>query len=96
MLDDDVQVFYLEACESGSMFDDIFHKGLNIYAITASKPDENSFGTYCGDGTPDDPCFGQCPPPEFKGVCLGDLFSVAWMEDRYKQFLYLFSRSPHC
>uniref|UniRef100_A0A3Q7IJQ2 Legumain prodomain domain-containing protein n=1 Tax=Solanum lycopersicum TaxID=4081 RepID=A0A3Q7IJQ2_SOLLC len=74
-------VFYLEACESGSMFDGIFHKGLNIYAITASKPDENSFGTYCGDGTPDDPCFGQCPPPEFKGVCLGDLFSVAWMED---------------
>ncbi|XP_015084612.1 vacuolar-processing enzyme-like [Solanum pennellii] len=74
-------VFYLEACESGSMFDGILPKGLNIYAMTASKPDENSYGTYCGESTPVDSCWGQCPPPEFKGVCLGDLFSVSWMED---------------
>ncbi|XP_015084551.1 vacuolar-processing enzyme-like [Solanum pennellii] len=74
-------VFYLEACESGSMFDGILPKGLNIYAMTASKPDEDSYGTYCGESTPVDSCWGQCPPPEFKGVCLGDLFSVSWMED---------------
>uniref|UniRef100_A0A3Q7HN78 Legumain prodomain domain-containing protein n=1 Tax=Solanum lycopersicum TaxID=4081 RepID=A0A3Q7HN78_SOLLC len=59
-------VIYLEACESGSMFDGILPKGLNIYAMTASKPDENSFATYCGDGTPDHPCFGPCSLPEFK------------------------------
>ncbi|XP_015084025.1 vacuolar-processing enzyme-like [Solanum pennellii] len=74
-------VIYIEACESGSMFDGILPKGLNIYATTASKPDENSFATYCGDGTPDHPCFGPCSLPEFKGICLGDLYSVAWMED---------------
>ena len=84
---DDIQVIYLEACESGSMFDGILPKGLNIYAMTASKPDEASFGTYCGNGTSHTPCFGQCSPLEFKGICLGDLYSVAWMEDRYKQFL---------
>ncbi|TMW99260.1 hypothetical protein EJD97_002825 [Solanum chilense] len=69
------------SCESGSMFDGILPKGLNIYVMTASKPDEASFGTYCGNGTSHTPCFGQCSPPEFKGICLGDLYSVAWMED---------------
>ncbi|CAN4099809.1 unnamed protein product [Withania somnifera] len=74
-------VFYLEACESGSMFDGLLPEGLNIYVTTASKPDENSWGTYCGEGVSEDPCLVECPPPEFKGVCLGDLYSVAWMED---------------
>ncbi|KAK4730054.1 hypothetical protein R3W88_023042 [Solanum pinnatisectum] len=74
-------VFYLETCESGSMFDGLLPKGLNIYVMTASKPDEDSYGTYCGEGTPNIPCLGQCPPREFHGICLGDLFSVAWMED---------------
>lgn len=82
-----LQVFYLEACESGSMFDGLLPKELNIYVTTASKPTEDSFATYCGEGTPEDPCMEQCPPREFNGLCLGDLYSVAWMEDRYKQFL---------
>nr|XP_016487189.1 PREDICTED: vacuolar-processing enzyme-like [Nicotiana tabacum] len=72
-------VFYLEACESGSMFDGLLPEGLNIYVTTASKPDENSWGTYCGLGS--GACLVECPPPEFDGVCLGDLYSVAWMED---------------
>ncbi|XP_009794187.2 vacuolar-processing enzyme-like [Nicotiana sylvestris] len=72
-------VFYLEACESGSMFDGLLPQGLNIYVTTASKPDENSWGTYCGLGR--GACLVECPPPEFDGVCLGDLYSVAWMED---------------
>ncbi|PHT38562.1 Vacuolar-processing enzyme [Capsicum baccatum] len=75
-------VFYLEACESGSMFDGLLPEGLSIYVTTASKPNENSWGTYCGVGDARDPCLVECPPPEFKGVCLGDLYSVAWMEDR--------------
>ncbi|CAI0441453.1 unnamed protein product [Linum tenue] len=40
-------VFYLEACESGSIFEGLLPEGLNIYYET----------------------------------CLGDLYSVAWMED---------------
>ncbi|OIT38029.1 PREDICTED: vacuolar-processing enzyme-like [Nicotiana attenuata] len=71
-------VFYLEACESGSMFDGLLPEGLDIYVTTASRPDENSWATYCGTY---DACMVECPPPEFNGVCLGDLYSVAWMED---------------
>ncbi|KAJ8542207.1 hypothetical protein K7X08_017073 [Anisodus acutangulus] len=74
-------VFYLEACESGSMFDGLLPEGLNIYVTTASKPDENSWGTYCGTSGAAEPCLVECSPPEFNGVCLGDLYSVAWMED---------------
>ncbi|XP_049373615.1 vacuolar-processing enzyme-like [Solanum verrucosum] len=74
-------VFYLEACESGSMFDGLLPEGLDIYVMTASEPDEDSWATYCGEGTPEDPCLVQCPPHEFQGVCLGDLYSIAWMED---------------
>lgn len=74
-------VFYLEACASGSMFDGLLPEGLDIYVMTASEPNEDSWATYCGEGTPDDPCLVECPPPEFQGVCLGDLYSVAWMED---------------
>ncbi|KAJ8531405.1 hypothetical protein K7X08_026839 [Anisodus acutangulus] len=55
-------VFYLEACESGSMFDGLLPEGLDIYVMTASKPDEDSWATYCGEGTPEDPCLVECPP----------------------------------
>ena len=43
--------FYLEACESGSMFDDDKLKSLNIYATTASNATESSWGYYCGQGS---------------------------------------------
>ncbi|KAF3613740.1 Vacuolar-processing enzyme [Capsicum annuum] len=78
-------VFYLESCESGSMFDGLLPKGLNIYVTTASKPNEDSWGTYCGQVSASDPCLVECSPPEFKGLCLGDLYSVAWMEDSEAQ-----------
>lgn len=65
-------VFYLEACESGSMFPDL-KASQNIYALTASNASLSSWASYCGsdavvDGT-------------YIGSCLGDLFSVNWMED---------------
>ena len=69
-------VFYLEACESGSMFDGILSSSLNIYAVTAANPFESSWGTYC---PPDDMVNGV----EINS-CLGDLFSVNWMEDSDK------------
>ncbi|GMG99093.1 hypothetical protein Nepgr_000933 [Nepenthes gracilis] len=66
-------VFYLEACESGSIFEGLLPEGLNIYATTASNAEESSWGTYCPGEEPS-------PPPEYE-TCLGDLYSVAWMED---------------
>ncbi|KAJ4959061.1 hypothetical protein NE237_026172 [Protea cynaroides] len=66
-------VFYLEACESGSIFEGLLPEGLNIYATTASNAVESSWGTYCPGEYPP-------PPPEYE-TCLGDLYSVAWMED---------------
>nr|GME14704.1 vacuolar-processing enzyme [Ipomoea batatas] len=66
-------VFYLEACESGSIFEGILPKDINIYATTASNAVESSWGTYCPGEYPS-------PPPEYE-TCLGDLYSIAWMED---------------
>jgi len=66
-------VFYLEACESGSMFEDILPSNVNILAVTASNSTESSWGTYCDDPVLD--------------TCLGDLFSVNWMQDSDKEDL---------
>ncbi|KAI5063434.1 hypothetical protein GOP47_0021981 [Adiantum capillus-veneris] len=66
-------VVYLEACESGSIFEGILPNDLNIYATTASNAVESSWGTYCPGMVP-------APPPEYL-TCLGDLYSVSWMED---------------
>jgi legumain len=66
-------VFYLEACESGSMFAGQLDPSLNIYATTAANPFESSWGTYC---PPDDKVDGK----ELNS-CLGDLYSVNWMQN---------------
>ncbi|KAI8530998.1 hypothetical protein RHMOL_Rhmol11G0103400 [Rhododendron molle] len=66
-------VFYLEACESGSIFEGLLPEGLNIYATTAANAEESSWGTYCPGENPS--------PPEEYETCLGDLYSIAWMED---------------
>lgn len=72
-------VFYMEACESGSMFENL-PKDIEIYAVTASNADESSWGCYCS--APDDVVNGT----EI-GTCLGDTFSVAWMEDTDAQVI---------
>ncbi|KAL4199787.1 hypothetical protein AMTRI_Chr03g146600 [Amborella trichopoda] len=66
-------VIYVEACESGSIFEGLMTEDLNIYVTTASNAQESSWGTYC-------PGMDPPPPPELM-TCLGDLYSVAWMED---------------
>ncbi|TVU34126.1 hypothetical protein EJB05_15955 [Eragrostis curvula] len=66
-------VFYLEACESGSIFEGMLPNDINVYATTASNAEESSWGTYCPGEYPE-------PPPEYD-TCLGDLYSIAWMED---------------
>jgi len=65
-------VFYVEACESGSMFPNLKAEQ-RVYAMTASNASLSSWGTYCGtDAVVDGKNIGSC---------LGDLFSVNWMQD---------------
>ena len=66
-------VIYIEACESGSMFYYILPKNINVYATTASRPLESSSGTYCGKDA--------VVNGKKIGSCLGDEYSVNWMED---------------
>lgn len=66
-------VIYVEACEAGSIFEGILPNNMNIYVTTASNSEESSWATYC-------PGFEPSPPTGFD-TCLGDLYSVAWMED---------------
>jgi legumain len=66
-------VLYIEACESGSMFKGLLEDDLGVYATTAANEKESSWGVYC-------PGMEPSPPAEYN-TCLGDLYSVAWMED---------------
>jgi legumain len=65
-------LFYLEACESGSIFANLL-KAPNAKAVTAANPTESSWGYYC---PPQDTVQGKSI-----GSCLGDEFSIHWMED---------------
>ena len=65
-------VFYIEACESGSMFPSLTPE-MNVYAVTASNATLSSWAAYC---SPEDTVDGVSI-----GSCLGDEFSVNWMED---------------
>ena len=67
--------FYMEACESGSMFPNLTSDG-GIYAITASNATESSWASYCNSEA----------KVNGKKIhsCLGDLFSTNWMEDTDK------------
>lgn len=65
-------VFYLEACESGSMFANL-PNNTKIYALSAANPSESSWGTYCA---PQDVVQGK-----HINSCLGDLFSVNFLEN---------------
>ncbi|KAH7297403.1 hypothetical protein KP509_26G068100 [Ceratopteris richardii] len=66
-------VIYIEACESGSIFEGLLPDNLNIYVTTAANAVESSWGTYC-------PGMDPSPPSEYF-TCIGDLYSVSWMED---------------
>jgi legumain len=66
-------VFYMEACESGSMFEGLIPSNIGVYVTTASNAVESSWGTYC---PPDDMVNGK-----HINSCLGDLYSINWMEN---------------
>jgi legumain len=59
-------VFYMEACESGSMFDGFLTDDMNIYATTASTPFESSWACYFDVS---------------RGTYLGDVYSINWLEN---------------
>ena len=66
-------VFYLEACESGSMFEGQLPDNIKIYAMTAANPSESSWAEYCGSDAVVNGTNLE--------TCLGDEYSVRWMED---------------
>jgi legumain len=59
-------VFYVEACESGSMFKDVLPTNTKVFATTASDYDESSYACYFD---------------RKRQTYLGDWYSVNWMED---------------
>lgn len=59
-------VIYVEACESGSMFNRILPDNWKIYATTAANPYQSSYGCYCQND---------------RETCLGDWYSVHWMQN---------------
>ena len=65
-------VYYMEACDSGSMFQSL-PTNLNIYAMTAAQPGESSWANYCP------------PDAEIEGknmlTCLGDYFTGSWLDN---------------
>lgn len=63
-------VFYLDACQSGSMFQNLDPK-LGVYSVTAAKPGEPSYATNC---------FSVIAGQIFF-TCLADEFSFAFNED---------------
>jgi legumain len=58
-------VFYLEACESGSMFNKILPNNISIYA-TAANPSESSYAFYYNATL---------------GTYMADEYSIRWMQD---------------
>lgn len=65
-------VIYMEACFSGSMFENLLPTDINIYATTSANPAESSYACY---------------PDEKRNTYLGDQYSVNWMEDSDKENL---------
>jgi hypothetical protein len=67
----------MKACNGGTMFAGLLPTDINVFATTAASPTEPSWGTYC---PPQDMVNGKKV-----GSCLGDLYSVNWMEDSDQQ-----------
>eukprot|EP00892_Ulva_mutabilis_P010771 jgi/Ulvmu1/8066/UM004_0303.1 len=70
---------FFEACESGSMFQGLLAHDLPVFATTAANASESSWATYCPDYFSTEESNGTRTPDEL-GTCLGDLYSVSWVE----------------
>ncbi|XP_068201844.1 legumain-like [Palaemon carinicauda] len=65
-------VVYVEACESGSLFEGLLPNS-TVYAVSAANPHEPSFACYLD---------------EKLGTYLGDVFSIKWMEDTDREDIH--------
>merc|ERR1712215_405395 len=65
-------VFYVEACESGSMFKGLLPENVNVFATTASNATTSSYACY----------FDKA-----RKTFLGDVYSIKWLEDSEKETL---------
>jgi legumain len=65
-------VFYVEACYSGSLFENILADNQNVYVVTSAAPKEPSWQTYC---PPDNKVNGT----RVSRQCIGSLFSNYWI-----------------
>jgi legumain len=63
-------VFYVEACESGSMFKGLLDPNMNVFATTASNATTSSYACY----------FDKA-----RKTFLGDVYSIKWLEDSDKE-----------
>eukprot|EP00090_Calanus_glacialis_P034071 TRINITY_DN5688_c0_g1_i1.p1 TRINITY_DN5688_c0_g1~~TRINITY_DN5688_c0_g1_i1.p1 ORF type:complete len:453 (-),score=129.03 TRINITY_DN5688_c0_g1_i1:165-1523(-) len=63
-------VFYVEACESGSMFKGLLPADVNVFATTASNATTSSYACY----------FDKA-----RKTFLGDVYSIKWLEDSDKE-----------
>jgi len=65
-------VLYIEACESGSMFEGLLPSNISAWATTAANGEESSYAIYYD---------------QKRETYLGDVYSVMWMEDSDKENL---------
>jgi len=65
-------VFYIEACESGSMFKNWLSSDMNVFATTAANATTSSYACYFD---------------KIRETYLGDVYSVMWMQDSDKENL---------
>ena len=53
-------VFFMEACESGSMFRGMLNDTMRVFTTTASNATESSWATYCPSAPPPAHCTSHC------------------------------------
>jgi len=63
-------VFYVEACESGSMFKGLLSDKISVFATTASNATTSSYACYYD---------------QERKTFLGDVYSIKWLEDSDKE-----------
>lgn len=72
-----LEVLYVEACESGRIFEGLLPDNLNIYATTASNAEESSYGSM--------EHIVLVRKMFLQNILLAweTLYSISWMEDWY-------------
>eukprot|EP00210_Caulerpa_lentillifera_P004627 g4413.t1 len=73
-------VMYVESCYGGSMFQGLdIERAANVLAVTAASSYENAYAVYCPSSLFE--FFLPWVTPAKIGSCMGDRFTVAWLED---------------